>query len=689
VADTTEKVEDQSELDADENKAVLKRWLTEIKLYEKKRQKFDQRAKKIIKRFKDEREAAQSNAKRMNVLWANIETLKPTVYARTPKAEVKRRFKDQDPVGRVASMILERSVDYFLDCKDRFDEGMRGARDDYLLIGLGVNWQRYVPHMEKVEPDPITVSPAQPNIPAEGVQIDNELEGMGYVDADGEHYEDADYDEETGAYTVTPEPYETIEYEEVIDDYVHWTDFGHNAGARTWTEVYAVWRKAYLTREELHTRFDSVLGHEAVERIPLDAKPEGDEDSDTDTMFSKATVYEIWDKASKKAIWIHKAYEPGPLDMKDDPLGLEEFFPCPRPLFATLAHDDMIPVPDYAQYQDQAEEIDTLTARIVHLTESLKVRGLYASEIDEIKRLFQDANEAELIPVENWAMYADKGGLANAVVWVPLKDIAEALMKLYEARERAKQDLYEITGLSDILRGQSEASETATAQAIKAQWGSTRVKEKQQELARFARDAIRIKAEIISEHFAPETIAQIANIESLPEQDQPYIAPAIELIKNDKLRNFRVEIETDSTIAADEQADKQSRVEFITAVSEFVTAWGPILAATPQLAPMASEFLKFAIRGFKTGEALEAVVEQTMDSLMQQSAAPPQPDPAQEMQAQADQTKAQAEVIKAEAGVQKAGIDMQKANIEAQALPFKLLDSTGYSNAQDMTEGGL
>lgn len=687
MADTDEQIETQGELDPQASRQTQKRWCTEIELYEKKREPFNARAKKIVKRFTDERDS-QDTSRKMNILWANIETLKPTIYAQTPKADVKRRFKDQDPVGRVASMIMERAVDYFLDCKDRFDETLRSCRQDYLLVAMAVKWNRYVPHMQTVTPDPI---PVEPNIPEDGLQVDNELEtgGLGYYDANGEYYEEAE--EGDDGYFVQPEPYEEVEYEEIVDDYVHYLDFGHNAGARNWEEVYAVWRKAYLTREELHERFDSTIGAEAVNQIPLDAKPEEMEDNDGRTeLFAKATVYEIWDKASKKAIWLHKDHAAGPLDERDDPLGLEEFFPCPKPLFGTLSGCDLIPVPDYAQYQDQAEEIDELTARIGHLTKALKVRGLYAGDIEEIKRLFQDSEELDLIPVENWAMYAEKGGLANAISWVPLKDIGETLIKLYEARERAKADLYEITGLSDILRGQSKAEETATAQAIKAQWGSTRVKDKQQDMARFARDDIRIKAEIISEHFAPETIMKIASVENLPAQDQQFIPAALELIKNDPIRNFRVEIETDSTIAADEQADKESRIEFLTAVTQFVQGWAEPLAMNPQLAPMAAEFLKFAIRGFKTGEALEAVVEQVMDSMLNQpQGQPSQPDPTEQLKAEAEGKRAEADVMVAQADVQKAGIDMQKANIEAQALPFKLVNPQQFDAAQNMTEGGL
>jgi hypothetical protein len=680
--ENSEKIEAVDDLDPDQARATHKRWVTEIKLYEKKRKPFNERAKKITKRYKDERDS-KDRTSRMNILWANIETLEPTVYAQVPKAEVRRRFRDHDPVGRVASTILERSVDYFLDCEDRFDETMQAARSDFLLVGMGVTWQRYVPHMQTVNPDPVAVS-----MPDTGLQIDNEMEVSGFVDAAGKHYDDADLDEETGEYSVTPEPYEEVEYEEAVDDYVHYLDFGHNVGARTWAEVYAVWRKAYLTREELHERFDATIGRNKVKLIPLDAKPEGDEDDDKDSMFSKATVYEIWDKASKKAIWLHKNHEEGPLDERDDPLGLKEFFPCPRPLFATLANDNLIPVPDYAQYQDQAEEIDSLTARITHLTTALKLRGLYAGELNEIKRLFQDGNEAELIPVENWAMFSEKGGIANAIAWVPLKEIADALISLYDARDRAKMVLYEVTGLSDILRGQGDADETATAQTLKAQWGSVRVRKKQKEIARMARDTVRIKAEIIANHFAPETILKIANVESLPEADHQYIIPALDLIKNDKLRNFRVEIETDSTIAADEQADKESRVEFITAVTQFVQGWAPVIQATPQMAPMAAEFLKFAIRGFKAGDSLESVVEQVMDSMMQPQEPGP-PDPAQMMQAEADKAKTQAEMAKAEASVITSSNDVAKAQIEAAALPVAVNDQTGYDRAQNMLPGGL
>lgn len=643
-----DQIDTVDELDGEDSRATAKRWISEIKLFENKRKEFEARAAKIIKRYRDERSASESKSRKFNILWANVETQKPIVFAQTPKASVSRRFKDSDPVGRVASIILERCIDYLNDKDEDFADAMMACRDDFLLIGVANSWVRYVPTM--MTPDPIPV-----------FMVDSEMDGPIYHDEKGNYYDDVMEGEEGFFH----QPEDVVKSEEIIDEYIDWRDFGHNAGARTWKEVYAVWRKAYMTRDELTERF----GEEIAKKLELDNKPKDiDESDDNYNMFSKATVYEIWDKATKKAIWVNTGYGDGVLDELDDPLGLEGFFPCPRPMFGTLTNDSLIPLPDYAQYQDQAEEIDDLTSRIAHLTKALRLRGLYAGDLQEIKRLFQDGEEADLIPVEDWTQYTASGGLEKAISWVPLADVAQALIGLYEARDRAKQDLYEVTGLSDIIRGASDASETATAQAIKAQWGSVRVRDKQKAAARFSRDHIRIKAEIIAEHFAPETILQMAQVQSIPEEDQQFIDPAMELLKNEKARGFQIDIETDSTVAADEQADKESRVEFLTAITNFAQGWAPILQQSPAAAPMVGEMMLFAVRGFKAGEQLETSIEQAMQALAQQAMQPPpppQPDPTEVVKAEAGKVKAEADVMKAQT-------DMQKTQVEAEMMPMKL-----------------
>ncbi|RUV16966.1 hypothetical protein EOA91_19620 [Mesorhizobium sp. M1A.F.Ca.IN.022.04.1.1] len=146
-------------------------------------------------------------------------------------------------------------------------------------------------------------------------------------------------------------------------------------------------------------------------------------------------------------------------------------------------------------------------------------------------------------------------------------------------------------------------------------------------------------------------------------------------MRNGITRRFRIDIETDSTIAADEVAEQASRTAFVKAVTEFVVAWGPILQQTPSLAPLAGQMLLFAVRAYPVARELESVIEQAMEQIQQmasQPKPPPQPSPDEQIKlqtaqikGQAEQTKAQTEVfatrVKAQAETQKAALDANAA----------------------------
>lgn len=615
-----------------EDKATdISRWKHEIQCYEKEVEVWQERGKKILRRYKDERGTRTEHAHRYNILWSNVQTLAPAVYNSPPKPNIERRFKDDDDVGRVASDVLERSCSYFIDT-ELFDSVMRQAVQDRLLPGRGTAWVRYCPKF------------------VQSVEITDDEEELT----------------------------EELDYEEVMVDYVHWQDFGHTV-ARTWEEVTAVWRKAYLGREELIERFGEDLG----KRIPLDYEPRKLNDSAMEEVANKATIYELWDKSEKQAIWLHKDL-PGALDIRDDPLKLKEFFPCPKPIYATLTNDSLVPIPDYTEYQDQAAELDELTNRIQSITKCIKVAGLFDASAEGVQRLLNEGVQNTLIQVEQWAIFGEKGGLKGAMELLPMQEIAQTLMVLYEAREKVKADLYEITGLSDILRGASEANETATAQKIKGQYASMRLNAMQKDVSRFARDLTAIIAEIIAEQFEIETIKQISGVHLLtaaekqqlamqyapkppipgqPPAPPPQIPDDVEellsaptweeidgLIKNQQIRCYRIDIETDSTIKADQQAEQQARVEFLTAAGGFIRE--AVQVQNPQLQPLLMEMLMFGVRGFKAGRELEGMFKEAMVKLKKEAANPaPQPNP---------------EMIKMQAEMKQHEMEMQQAQLEHQ-----------------------
>lgn len=602
------------------------RWVTEIKLYEKESLPWVDKSKKILRRYKGERNPSSAESvSRFNILWSNIQTLAPALYAKNPKPDIERRFKDKDDVGRFASDVLERSTSYFVST-DLFSSCMKQSVVDRLLPGRGTSWVRYVPHFK-----------------------DAEVSGNEEVKNDGtEITDDAD------------EPPQEIDYEEVCADYIHWEDFGHTI-ARTWEEVRAVWRKVYLDRQELIDRFGESIG----KTIPLDYSPKSLGDQKIGDELKKGSIYEIWDKTSKKAKWLHKDM-PTLLDERPDPLRLPDFFPCPRPMYPRMANDSLIPVPDYIQYQDQALELDDLTGRITSITKAIKVAGVYDASAEGLQRLLEEGTDNTLIPVEQWAVHAEKGGLKGVMDFLPLETIVKALLGLYEAREKVKQDLYEITGIADIIRGATNPNETLGAQKLKGQFATLRLDDMQSDVQRFARDMVRIIAHIIAEHFNLETIKQISGIKLMTAQEkqqfqmqqqqqqaaamqaqqqglQPPPQPPVPdemqemlanptweevhaLLRDDAMRCFRIDIETDSTIKMDEDAERDARIKFLTAVGGFMQQAATI--QDPSVRPLLVKMLQFGVRGFKVGKELESAfdvlskkVEDAADS------APPQAQP--------------------------------------------------------------
>jgi hypothetical protein len=556
-----------------------KRYTQEIERYERKFGQWERRAEKIVDRYRDERPERSTSAK-MNILWSNVQTAMPAVFSRLPKPEVTRRNKDRDAVGRVASQILERALSYEIEHYADYASAMSNAVEDRFLPGRGTVWVRYEPHF--------TESP----------QLSEDTLDEGAA--------------------------EEVEYECSPCDYVAWQDFGH-AVVRTWEEQWLVWRRVYMDREQLRERFG-----EDADQIPLDVKEDKQSKGEKSDCVPQACIYEMWDKRAKKAVWLSKNYDEI-IDERDDPLKLQDFFPCPKPLYATTTTGSLVPVPDFSLYQDQAKELDIITGRIDKLVRALRVAGVYASENAELKSLIGDSADNRMIPVSNWAMFAEKGGIKGAVDWFPVEMVVSVLQGLYVARDQCKQTIYEITGISDIVRGASDAGETATAQQIKSRFASIRLQKMQAEVARFAADLIRIKAEIMCELYQPQTLLMYADAQNIPEvqklqdpmQQQEFLSAALQLLRDQYTRGFRISISSDALVEIDEQQEKQDRLEFLSAAGSYIKQAAEASQAAPQMAPLMVSLLLFGVRAFKAGAEVESEFEELADQIRQQ----PAPDP--------------------------------------------------------------
>lgn len=595
-------------------------YLDHIAAYDREFKQWENRVKKIQKKFRmDERN--DKSPDQFNILWSNVQTMKAATYSRMPRPDVSRRFSDSDPVARVASLIVERALDFEVEAYPDFRMSMDAAVLDRYLGGRATVWVRYHPITKTIEPE---------------ISEQSDQEGI-----------------------ESSEPVEVLDFETCPVDYVHWADFGHQV-ARTWSEVNIVWRKVYLTRKEASARFEN------GDTLPLDASPNDDKKSDdSEGVQKRALVYEIWDKYKKEAIWLSKSLGKI-IDRVADPLELSGFFPCPQPLYATLTAETLVPIPDYLFYQDQALKLDQLSERISGLIDALKVMGVYDASVPEIVRLFKEGQSGDLVPVHNWAALAEKQGLSGALDLVEIQPIAEALNQCYEAFGQIKEEIYEITGIGDILRGQGDAQETATAQQLKSNYASLRLKVYQEQVERFASEIYQIKAQIMCRHFEPTTLVQMASANQLSQADQMLLPQALQLLQDNLLRNFRVMVETDSMAYLDENQQKTERVQFLQAVGGFIQQTEAAIQSTPQLMPLAIELLKYGVAGFKVGKTLEGVIDQACEQL---KIAAQQPKPNPEMmklqgQQQIEQMKLQSQQQTAAAQMQH---ELQIEQIRAQS----------------------
>lgn len=785
-----------------------RRWLAEIEKSHKERNEWFNQCRRILDRYRDAGPGRKGIGQdytwgmRFNILWSNIQTLAPSLYATSPQVVVERRWGDPDDIGRVACLILQRAAQFQLDGCD-FDTTMRNVVLDHLLCGQGTAWVRYEPHFDKLptnvfampgampmdagmaapgpppplprppgmgapplpiapgaapgpmgagpfpagstgqpapgqppsipgagpgatppggsssEPPPggpilgPTVPPAPPAppgvpvtppgqpgmgggppdlggfqpplmaaippIPPGGISVghighDEQIRGTGRPFDGGLQIADDGQDEG-----------EFLAFEEVKIDHVHWEDW-FCSPARTWSEVRWVARRVYMTQDEGVKRFGAKFRDVPLDWLPKDIG-ETEAMQPENMLFRRAQVYEIWDKPSRKVYWLAHSYSEGLLDEREDPLRLQDFFPTPRPLYATLTTDTLIPVPDYQLYQDQAVQIDHLTARIEAIGKSIKVAGVYDAAQEGIQRMFAEGVENQLIPVNQWGAFSEQGGLKGCMDLLDIGMLAEVLGKLVEIRAQAKQDLYEVTGISDIIRGTTAASETATAQQIKAGFGTMRLRSRQNEVARFARDLIRLTAEVICEHFNPRVLMLISDIGNYGAGADALLAPqAINLLKDDKIRPLRIDIEADSTILANQQQEQQARIQFLTMAGQFLQQAIPAAAQHPQMAPLLGQMLLFGIRSFPQGAELESAFEQAvkqMEDAAKAAASQPQqapPDPkmvvaqaqvqdiqsriaARQMDSQRDSQEADAKV-RLEAA--RTALDAQRAQDDAQ-----------------------
>ena len=598
-------------------------WLKELERASKEERNWRRRASQVVDRYVDERRSITdrrstrsssdiTQTTKFNILWSTTETIRPALISAVPSPEVRQRYKKDDPIARSGAKILERAIEFSLDTYDFIKYG-KSLVQDVLLPGRGVTRVRYIPTFEK----------QQKKIP---LVMKEEAGETVFTRPNGERVDKFDTDD-TGAFI--NEEVEELVYEEVRAERVPWRWFRLDP-ADEWKNVRWVAFGAPFTKDEGMNEFG-----DAFKKVNVKKAKTEDRGTDDEALKDKIIVWEIWDKRTRQQIFIAEEHE-FTLEENDDPLSLENFFPCPEPVYAVEENDTLVPTPEFVLWQDQADELDSLSHRIKKITDAIRAGGAYAGELkNELKKILT-AGDNELIAIEDWMTFAQQGGLEGVISWIPVDVFAKVLQILETQRSVKVQEIFELTGIADIQRGATDPRETARAQQLKADFGNRRLLTKQQSIQNHFRDVFRLKAEIIAEQFDPQTLKLMVGLES----ENEVFDDAVRLIRNDALRIFNIDVETDTTIAPDEEREKRGLAEAMSAISSYLVAVFPLVQTGALPMPVAMGILTDYLRKFRFGRNLD-------DLLQDLAKAQQPPDPAKQQQQaeqQAEQQKAQQEM---------------------------------------------
>ena len=424
-------------------------------------------------------------------------------------------------------------------------------------------------------------------------------------------------------------------WETVCSDSMKWVRvlFGY---AHKWSKVPWVAYEEHLDREEATKLF----GKKANKLRYIEGEENEEEENIKEENRNKGKrettlIYQIWDKSDKKIKYVSPQYKDDYLKVQDDPLGLTGFFNCPKPIQFVEKSNDLLPTALYKLYENQAKELNRIQSRLNRVIEAIKVRGAYNGALgEEIEKILKEEDN-HLVPTDKASMLAE-GGLDQNIWFLPLAELVAVAQQLMQARESCKMVIYEVTGISDIVRGSSKASETLGAQKIKESWGTMRLNRLQKEVQRYTLDTMRLMLDIAVAKFSEKSWAKMTGLpytttdqresaqrlvqaaqmnpamqqspivqQAMAVLQKPNWGDVLGVLKDHYSRSYRVDIETNSTLDVEATEDKQLVGDFMNAMAQFMNGIGPLIQEGVMPFGAAKSMMLSIVKRYRFGTEVE------------------------------------------------------------------------------------
>ena len=541
-----------------------------------------------------------------NILFATTELMLPAVFSSTPIPSVSRKYESKDPTGLLVSQISEKVLTHLIDPNraenSSYYDALENCVFDGLVPGLGAVNVQYKPQIQEA-----------PEATPEGKKAVGSEESEDY----------------SGESEEVKEPVErmipaVLEFEEICVEHFNYKRFVWGE-AKKW--AYVPW--VAFGQDLSFDAFEKRYGHEYLEEA------KGGSDKAKDDKVESILVWQFW---SKTGGWVGEFVPCCKTWLKSPeapPYNITGFYPCPKPLTFVKRTNTLDPKPLYQYYAKQAEELNRVTGRLGALLNALRVRGVYHPSLAEIAAVLEGDKDNHLVPAQQSIGLLQDGGSLDKYIWLmPLEKIITVVQELYKSREQIKAVIYELSGLGDLIRGSTKASETLGAQQLKDKWGSVRLGRYRTAVAVYNRDVLRIMLEMASQVFQKATVEKIVG-QTIPD-------PLFLAWQQVTDRTYRVDVETNSTVAEESVLAKEEIAEFMMALGQVMPGLEKLGSLGPTGVAAGKELLMAVTRRFHFGRT----VEQAFEAIQP----PPPPDPAKAMENQVKLVQAEAQAKAAVAG---------------------------------------
>lgn len=532
-----------------------------------------------------------------------------------------------DNIGASAAFFKERLAINLAKSFPFFD-ALSTARDDFLVTNFGI-LRAYYERDEVKEKVKERIFPQQ----VEG------SEDVVFLDGAGNVVQSDDIGQDDEGYFLETDEVIDVENERVCLDQALYKEVYIDPDIKRFNRCE---RMAF----ELHysvPQFKAVFGAKAYAAIPKSDDPKDGVD-EASPKRQTIKVFEYWDKYERKVLWVPelgnefitpKAMQiPEEYSEGEQPNGLydlEHFFPVPDPILSNQSTDEFWPIPEFYQLVELIEDIHTIFSRMMALTKAIRARVLFDNNVEGLQEALAEATEGDAFGVPNLAqsLVNNGGSLDSVVQYIPVDKMVSALAQVYQALEQRLNTLYRLTGVSDLLQGliADGTQRTFGERQMLEKYALNQHAEPQRKMQEFVRNCYELLCEMALKNFKDESLERYMMPATAPQTHQQNFRAALELLKDDRKR-FRIELETDSTIALNEQYDKQMRVELVNTLTSAIEKVAGIATSSPALVAIELHALKFMVQGFRQGKMFQQEITQAIDQVIQQMQAAADQEPA-------------------------------------------------------------